>query len=78
MIGVYAFNGRTPFCTKTNPCENRFFAARWAIGGKIAAIMLIFLLKIRQNVCGMYASIGNGTKGMYAYHSLGEPLQGLH
>ena len=23
-----------PFCTKTNPRENRFFAARWAIGGK--------------------------------------------
>ena len=45
---------------------------------KIAAIMLIFLLKIRQNVCGMYASIGNGTKSMYAYNSLGERLQGLH
>ena len=23
-----------PFCTKTNPRENRFFAARLAIGGK--------------------------------------------
>ena len=46
---------------------------------KIAAIMLIFLLKIRQNVCGMCASIiGNGTKSMYAYNSLGERLQGLH
>ena len=44
---------------------------------KIAAIMLMVLLKIRQNVCGMYASIGNGTKGMYAYNSLGEPLQSL-
>ena len=45
---------------------------------KIAAIMLIFLLKIGQKVCGMYASTGNGTKSMYAYHSLGERLQGLH
>ena len=45
---------------------------------KIAAIMLIVLLKIRQNIRGMYASIGNVTKGMYAYHSLGERLQGLH
>ena len=24
----------TPFCIKTNPRENRFFAAKWAIGGK--------------------------------------------
>ena len=24
----------TPFCIKTNLRENRFFAARWAIGGK--------------------------------------------
>jgi len=23
-----------PFCIKTNPRENRFFAARWAIGGQ--------------------------------------------
>jgi len=23
-----------PFCTKTNLRENRFFAARWAIGGQ--------------------------------------------
>ena len=45
---------------------------------KIAAIMLIFLLKIRQNVCGMYAGISNGTKSMYAYNSQGERLQGLH
>ncbi len=45
---------------------------------KIAAIMLKSLLKIRQNVCGMYVGIGNGTKGMYAYHSLGEPLQGIY
>ena len=41
---------------------------------KIAARMLIVLLKNEQNVCGMYAGIGNGTKSMYAYHSLGEPL----
>ena len=45
---------------------------------KIAAIMLIDLLKNGQNVCGMYASIGNGTKSMYAYNSLGERLQGIH
>ena len=44
---------------------------------KIAAIMLKFLLKNGQNVRGMYASIGNGTKSMYAYNSLGERLQGL-
>ena len=24
----------TPFCLKTNPRENRFFAAKWTIGGK--------------------------------------------
>jgi len=24
----------TPFCIKTNLRENRFFAARWTIGGK--------------------------------------------
>ena len=24
----------TPFCIKTNFRENRFFAARWTIGGK--------------------------------------------
>jgi len=24
----------TPFCIKTNLRENRFFAARWAIGGQ--------------------------------------------
>ena len=27
-------HGLPPFCNKTNPRENRFFAARWAIGGK--------------------------------------------
>ena len=24
----------TPFCIKTNPRENRFFAAKWTVGGK--------------------------------------------
>ena len=30
----FRIRGQTPFCIKTNLRENRFFAARWAIGGK--------------------------------------------
>jgi len=35
LCNVYSFclhSHATPFCIKTNLRENRFFAARWAIG----------------------------------------------
>ena len=42
-------HGLAPFCTKTNLRENRFFAARWAIGWRKGLLtMLNFLLKTRQ------------------------------
>ncbi len=31
---IYRMHMLTPFCIKTSLRENRFFAARWTIGGK--------------------------------------------
>lgn len=40
--------------------------------------MLKLLLKIKQNDCAVYVSIGNGTKSTYTYDRQGERLQGMH
>ena len=63
-----------PFYIKTNPRENRFFAARWAIGGKNRSHNVKVLAENWTECLWHVRGIGNGTKGMYAYHSLGEPL----
>ena len=67
-----------PFYIKTNLHENRFFAARWAIGGKNRSHNVNILAENWTERLWYVRGIDNGTKSMYAYNSLGERLQGLH
>ncbi|WP_157462601.1 hypothetical protein [Prevotella conceptionensis] len=66
------------FCTKTNLRENRFFAARWAIGGKKGTHNVKFLTenKTKQIVLCTHAK-AMVTESMYAYNCQREQLQGM-
>ena len=45
----YCIHRPTPFSIKTNLRENRFFAARWAVGGQKGTHNVKFIAKTRQN-----------------------------
>ena len=67
-----------PVCIKTNLRENRFFAARWAIGGKKGTHNVKFLTenKTKQIVLCAHAK-AMVTESMYAYNCQREQLQGM-
>ena len=67
-----------PFYIKTNLRENRLFAPWCAIGGKNRSHNVNILAENWTERLWYVRGIGNGTKSMYAYNSLGERLQGLH
>ena len=64
------------FCIKTNLRENRFFAARLAIGDEKGSHNVNFLTKKQTKQIGSkHTRVGNGVERMYAYNGLCERVQ---
>jgi len=63
------------FCIKTNLRENRFFAARLAIGDEKGSHNVKFLTKNWTRMYSKYTRVDNGVESMYAYNGLREWVQ---
>ena len=65
----------TLFCIKTNLRENRFFAARLAIGDEKGSHNVKFLTKNWTRMYSKHTRVDNGVESMYAYNGLREWVQ---
>ena len=65
----------TLFRIKTNLRENRFFAARLAIGDEKGSHNVKFLTKNWTRMYSKYTRVDNGVESMYAYNGLREWVQ---
>ena len=63
------------FCIKTNLRENRFFAARLAIGDEKGSHNVKFLTKNWTRMYSKHTRVDNGVESMFAYNGLREWVQ---